>query len=231
MGNEEKNPPNQRKISISLYDNEENKDKISELSSPKQTQKGNLMLNKYQKINENDEFKKIDKNWLHHNNSDKLLFLNKKNVIKDNNNLENIIKNKNEEIIDIGNKNSKEIISNFEVNDKNMINDNESNNIYNETYTKKYKEFLKKTFKKKALDKTSLLNKIKQINERPKNKLNDQQIIQILNFVKENPNVKNWSVDDVKIFFKKMNLDKFIPIIESNSIDGKKLLFIDNQSI
>ena len=231
MGNEEKNPLNQRKISISLYDNDENKDKISELSSPKQTQKGNLMLNKYQKINENDEFKKIDKNWLHHNYSDKLLFLNKKNVIKDNNNLENIIKNKNDEIIDIGNKNSKEIISNFEVNDKNMINDNESNNIYNETYTKKYKEFLKKTFKKKALDKTSLLNKIKQINERPKNKLNDQQIIQILNFVKENPNVKNWSVDDVKIFFKKMNLDKFIPIIESNSIDGKKLLFIDNQSI
>ena len=103
-----------------------------------------------------------------------------------------------------------------------LINENESNNLFNETNTKKFDEFLKNTYRKKSVDKMSLLNKIKNIKEKTKNKLNDQQLVQILNSVKEKPKIKNWSVDDVKNLFEKINLEKYIPYIESNSIDGKK---------
>ena len=116
-------------------------------------------------------------------------------------------------------------------NDNLLINENESNNLFNETNTKKFDEFLKSTYGKKSIDKMPLLNKIKNIKEKTKNKLNDQQLVQILNSVKEKPNVKDWTVDDVKRLFEKINLEKYIPNIESNSIDGKKLLFLDNTSI
>ena len=76
-----------------------------------------------------------------------------------------------------------------------------------------------------------MVNKIKNIKEKTKNKIGDQQLVEILNSVKKKPNVKEWTVDDVKTLFQKINLDKYIPNIEANSIDGKKLLFLDNQSI
>ena len=114
-----------------------------------------------------------------------------------------------------------------------IINENESINLFNETTTKKYNEFLKTTNRKKPIEKIPLLmvNKIKNIKEKTKNKIGDQQLVEILNSVKKKPNVKTWTVDDVKILFQKINLDKYIPNIEANSIDGKKLLFLDNQSI
>ena len=112
-----------------------------------------------------------------------------------------------------------------------LINENESNNLFNETNTKRFDEFLKNTYRRKSIDKTPLLNKIKNIKEKTKNKLNDQQLVQILNTVKEKPNIKNWSVDDVKMLFEKINLEKYIPNIETNSVDGKKLLFLNNSSI
>ena len=114
-----------------------------------------------------------------------------------------------------------------------IINENESINLFNETTTKKYNEFLKTTNRKKPIEKIPLLmvNKIKNIKEKTKNKIGDQQLVEILNSVKKKPNVKAWTVDDVKILFQKINLDKYIPNIEANSIDGKKLLFLDNQSI
>ena len=115
--------------------------------------------------------------------------------------------------------------------DNDLINNNESNNLFNETNTKRFDEFLKGTYRKKSFEKMPLLNKIKNIKEKTKNKLNDQQLVQILNTVKEKPNIKNWTVDDVKMLFEKINLEKYIPNIESNSVDGKKLLFLDNSSI
>ena len=60
-------------------------------------------------------------------------------------------------------------------NDNLLINENESNNLFNETNTKKFDEFLKSTYGKKSIDKMPLLNKIKHIKEKTKNKLNDQQ--------------------------------------------------------
>ena len=115
-----------------------------------------------------------------------------------------------------------------------IIKENESNNLFNETSTKKYNEFLKTTTnRKKPIEKIPLLimDKIKNIKEKTKNKINDQQLVQILNTIKEKPNAKSWTVDDIKTLFQKINLEKYIPLIESNSIDGKKLLFLDNQSI
>ena len=112
-----------------------------------------------------------------------------------------------------------------------LINENESNNLFNETNTKKFDEFLKNTYRKKSIDKMPLLNKIKNIKEKTKNKLNDQQLVQILNSVKEKPNIKNWSIDDVKNLFEKIHLEKYIPYIESNSIDGKKFFFLDYSAI
>ena len=67
--------------------------------------------------------------------------------------------------------------------------------------------------------------------EKSKNKLNDQQLVQIVNIVKEKPKVKSWTIDDVKNLFIKINLEKYIPNIEKNAIDGKKFLFLENQSI
>ena len=58
--------------------------------------------------------------------------------------------------------------------------------------------------------------------EKLKNKLNDQQLVQIVNIVKEKPKVKSWTIDDVKNLFIKINLEKYIPNIEKNAIDGKK---------
>ena len=117
--------------------------------------------------------------------------------------------------------------------DSNIINDIESINLFNETTTKKYNEFLKTTNRKKPIEKIPLLilNKIKNIKEKTKGKVNDQQLVEILNSVKQNPNVKDWSVDNVKILFQKINLEKYVSYIESNSIDGKKLLILDNQII
>ena len=112
-------------------------------------------------------------------------------------------------------------------------NENDSINLQNENETKKFDEFLKNrgNYKKKPNEKTSLFDKLKSIKEKQKNKLNDQQLVQILNIVKEKPNVKLWTINDVKDLFIKINLEKYIPNIESNAIDGKKFLFLDNQSI
>ena len=119
----------------------------------------------------------------------------------------------------------------LKLNGEEEIYNNESVSLYNERDTKKFDEFLRGTYRKKPVDKTSLLNKIKQIKEKSKNKINDQQLVQILDFFKEKPNIKNLTVDEVKILFEKINLEKYIPALEKNSIDGKKLLFLDNSSI
>ena len=116
-------------------------------------------------------------------------------------------------------------------NENEFINESESVSLFNETNTKKFEEFLVGTYRKKSYDKTPLLNKIKQIKEKSKNKINDQQLVQLLNFVNEKPKVKFWTVEDVKMLFQKINLEKYISYIESNQIDGKKLLFLDNASI
>ena len=113
----------------------------------------------------------------------------------------------------------------------NIINESESVNLFNETNTKKFDEFLKSTYRKKSVDKFPFLNKVKQIKEKGKNKMSDQQLVQILNIVKEKPKVKSWNVEDVKNLFQKINLEKYIPFIELNLIDGKKLLILDNASI
>ena len=112
-------------------------------------------------------------------------------------------------------------------------NENDSVNLQNENDTKKFGEFFKnrENYKKKLNEKTSLFDKFKSIKEKSKNRLNDQQLVVILNIVKEKPNIKLWTIDDVKELFTKINLDKYIPNIEQNSVDGKKLLFLDNQSI
>ena len=114
---------------------------------------------------------------------------------------------------------------------KNIINENENDNLLNETQTKIFDEFLKNTYGKKSVDKMPLLNKIKLMKEKSKNKINDHQIVQLLNFIKEKPNVKKWLVEDVKELFKKINLEKYILDIETNLIDGKKLLSLNNASI
>ena len=116
-------------------------------------------------------------------------------------------------------------------NENEFINESESVSLFNETNTKKFEEFLVGTYRKKSYDKTPLLNKIKQIKEKSKNKINDQQLVQLLIFVNEKPKVKFWTVEDVKMLFKKINLEKYISYIEINQIDGKKLLFLDNASI
>ena len=116
-------------------------------------------------------------------------------------------------------------------NENEFINESESVSLFNETNTKKFEEFLIGTYRKKAIDKTPLLNKIKQIKEKSKNKINDQQLVQLLNFVTNKPNVKFWTVDDVKMLFQKIEFEKYISYIETNSIDGKKLLLLDNASI
>ena len=112
-------------------------------------------------------------------------------------------------------------------------NENDSVNLQNEKDTKKFGEFLKnrENYKKKLTEKTSLFDRYKSIKEKLKNKLNDQQLVQIVNIVKENPNVKLWTVEDVKKIFIEINLEKYIESIQNNSVDGKKLLFLDNQSI
>ena len=46
-------------------------------------------------------------------------------------------------------------------------------------------------------------------------------MVQIVNIVKEKPKVKSWTIDDVKNLFIKINLEKYIPNIEKNAIDGK----------
>ena len=84
---------------------------------------------------------------------------------------------------------------------------------------------------RKKIKKTSLFDNFKLMKEKLKNKLNDQQLVQIVNIVKEKPKVKSWTIDDVKNLFIKINLEKYIPNIEKNAIDGKKFLFLENQSI
>ena len=113
------------------------------------------------------------------------------------------------------------------------FNENDSVILQIENETKKFDEFLKNrgNYKKKLNEKTNLFDKFKIIKEKSKNKLNDQQLVQILNIVKKNPNIKLWTVEDVKTLFNEINLEKYIPNIEANSIDGKKFLFLDNQSI
>ena len=118
------------------------------------------------------------------------------------------------------------------IKEENIINENDSVNLQNENDTKKFDEFLKNrgNYRKKK-KKTSLFENIKSMKEKSKNKLNDQQLVQIVNIVKEKPKVKSWTIDDVKNLFIKINLEKYIPNIEKNAIDGKKFLFLENQSI
>ena len=77
--------------------------------------------------------------------------------------------------------------------------------LFNETNIKKFKEFLKSTYRKKTNDKFPLLNKINQIKEKRENKMSDQQLIQILCFVKEKSKVKGWTIEDIEII-QKINL-------------------------
>lgn len=118
-------------------------------------------------------------------------------------------------------------------NNEKEFNENDSVNLQNENETKKFDEFLKNrgNYKKKLNEKISLFDKFKSIKERLKNKVNDQQYVQMVNIVKKNPNIELWSVDDVKALFNAINLDKYIINIENNAIDGKKFLFLDNQMI
>ena len=116
-------------------------------------------------------------------------------------------------------------------NEEENIKENESISLLNERDTKKFEEFFKDTYKKKSLDKMPLLNKIKQITEKYKNKINDYQLVQILNFIKDKPIAKSWTMVDVKKLFKNIGMEKCCNYIEENSIDGKKLLFLDNISI
>ena len=118
-------------------------------------------------------------------------------------------------------------------NNEKEFNENDSVNLQNENETKKFDEFLKNrgNYKKKLNEKISLFDKFKSIKERLKNKVNDQQYVQMVNIVKKNPNIELWSVDDVKALFNAINLDKYVTNIEINAIDGKKFLFLDNQSI
>ena len=60
-----------------------------------------------------------------------------------------------------------------------------------ENETKKFDEFLKNrgNYKKKLNEKISLFDKFKSIKERLKNKVNDQQYVQMVNIVKKNPNI------------------------------------------
>ena len=118
------------------------------------------------------------------------------------------------------------------IKEENIINENDSVNLQNENDTKKFDEFLKNRGNyRKIKKKTSLFENIKSMKEKSKNKLNDQQLVQIVNIVKEKPKVKSWTIDDVKNLFIKINLEKYIPNIEKNAIDGKKFLFLENQSI
>ena len=112
-------------------------------------------------------------------------------------------------------------------------NENDSVNLQNENETKKFDEFLKNrgNYKKKINEKTSLFDKFKSIKEKLKNKLNYQQLVQIINIVKEKPNVTLWTIEDVKDLFMKISLEKYIQNIEDNAIDGRKLLILNNQSI
>ena len=114
---------------------------------------------------------------------------------------------------------------------ENIINENDSVNLQNENDTKKFDEFLKNRGNYRKKKKTSLFENIKLMKEKLKNKLNDQQLVQIVNIVKEKPKVKSWTIDDVKNLFIKINLEKYISNIEKNAIDGKKFLFLENQSI
>ena len=118
------------------------------------------------------------------------------------------------------------------IKEENIINENDSVNLQNENDTKKFDEFLKNRGNyRKIKKKTSLFENIKSMKEKSKNKLNDQQLVQIVNIVKEKPKVKSWTIDDVKNLFIKINLEKYISNIEKNAIDGKKFLFLENQSI
>jgi len=117
------------------------------------------------------------------------------------------------------------------IKEENIINENDSVNLQNENDTKKFDEFLKNRGNYRKKKKTSLFENIKLMKEKLKNKLNDQQLVQIVNIVKEKPKVKSWTIDDVKNLFIKINLEKYIPNIEKNAIDGKKFLFLENQSI
>ena len=113
------------------------------------------------------------------------------------------------------------------------INENDSISLQSENAKKKFDIFLQNrgNYKRKLSEKTSLFDKFKSIKEKLKNKLNDQQLVQIVNFVKEKPNVKSWTIEDVKSLFIKINLDKYCENLEKNEVDGKKLLYLDNQSI
>ena len=113
------------------------------------------------------------------------------------------------------------------------INENDSISLQSENAKKKFDIFLQNrgNYKRKLNEKTSLFDKFKSIKEKLKNKLNDQQLVQIVNFVKEKPNVKSWTIEDVKSLFIKINLDKYCENLEKNEVDGKKLLYLDNQSI
>ena len=167
--------------------------------------------------------------------------------LKKGNNNDEKLKNKNEEKgskaqektvkAKIENQNDQNIggndaIKENNIKEENIINENDSVNLQNENDTKKFDEFLKNRGNyRKIKKKTSLFENIKLMKEKLKNKLNDQQLVQIVNIVKEKPKVKSWTIDDVKNLFIKINLEKYIPNIEKNAIDGKKFLFLENQSI
>ena len=228
MGNEENKSAFERKVSVNYSDmdisqeeDKKEKEKITSMSHRNLVKIESFKLgDPYQNeiIKDKKLLDKYEDNFRFNKGEEKGL--------KDTEKIDEKERNKNENVFikmnNINNNNKEE----------NMINENDSVNLQNENDTKKFDEFLKnrENYKKKV-KKTSLFENIKLMKEKLKNKLNDQHLVQIVNIVKEKPNIKSWTIDDVKNLFIKINLEKYIPNIEKDAIDGKNLLFLDNQSI
>ena len=237
MGNEENHSAAHKKISATLseMDNSQEEDKkekeITSMSHRNLVKIESLKLGiPYQNELKGDKKDGIGSQGLKkgNNNDEKLK---NKNGEKGSKDQEKTVKAK------IENQNDQNIggndaIKENNIKEENIINENDSVNLQNENDTKKFDEFLKNRGNyRKIKKKTSLFENIKLMKEKLKNKLNDQQLVQIVNIVKEKPKVKSWTIDDVKNLFIKINLEKYIPNIEKNAIDGKKFLFLENQSI
>ena len=237
MGSEENQSAAHKKVSATLseMDNSQEEDKkekeITSMSHRNLVKIESLKLGiPYQNELKGDKKDGIGSQGLKkgNNNDEKLK---NKNGEKDSKDQEKTVKAK------IENQNDQNIggndaIKENNIKEENIINENDSVNLQNENDTKKFDEFLKNRGNyRKIKKKTSLFENIKSMKEKSKNKLNDQQLVQIVNIVKEKPKVKSWTIDDVKNLFIKINLEKYIPNIEKNAIDGKKFLFLENQSI
>ncbi len=237
MGNEENQSAAHKKISATLseMDNSQEEDKkekeITSMSHRNLVKIESLKLGiPYQNELKGDKKDGIGSQGLKKGNNNDEKFKNK-NGEKGSKDQEKTVKAK------IENQNDQNIggndaIKENNIKEENIINENDSVNLQNENDTKKFDEFLKNRGNyRKIKKKTSLFENIKLMKEKLKNKLNDQQLVQIVNIVKEKPKVKSWTIDDVKNLFIKINLEKYIPNIEKNAIDGKKFLFLENQSI